>query len=70
MLNFCVNAGTVWGGLGNPKLTFSDNVKLRAGNNKLSLLSVAVGLPVSSLFSDICVFCNILNLLKSNICKC
>ncbi|KAL5158373.1 Beta-galactosidase [Glycine soja] len=38
-------AGTVWGGLANPKLTFSDNVKLRVGNNKLSLLSVAVGLP-------------------------
>ncbi|TKY72795.1 Beta-galactosidase protein [Spatholobus suberectus] len=38
-------SGTVYGGLGNPKLTFSDNVKLRVGNNKLSLLSVAVGLP-------------------------
>ncbi|XP_027363193.1 beta-galactosidase-like isoform X2 [Abrus precatorius] len=38
-------SGTVYGGLGNPKLTFSNNVKLRAGNNKLSLLSVAVGLP-------------------------
>ncbi|KOM39893.1 hypothetical protein LR48_Vigan04g009100 [Vigna angularis] len=38
-------SGTVYGGLGNPKLTFSDNVNLRVGNNKLSLLSVAVGLP-------------------------
>ncbi|KAK7411940.1 hypothetical protein VNO78_03385 [Psophocarpus tetragonolobus] len=38
-------SGTVYGGLGNPKLTFSDNVKLMAGNNKISLLSVAVGLP-------------------------
>jgi len=46
-------AGTVYGGLGNPKLTFSDNVNLRVGNNKLSLLSVSVGLPVSSPFSDI-----------------
>ena len=40
-------AGTVFGGLSNPKLTFSDNVKLIAGANKISLLSVAVGLPVS-----------------------
>ncbi|KAL7258171.1 hypothetical protein ACSBR1_004316 [Camellia fascicularis] len=38
-------SGTVYGGLENPKLTFSDNVKLRAGINKLSILSVAVGLP-------------------------
>lgn len=41
--------GTVYAGLENPKLTFSDNVKLRAGINKISLLSVSVGLPVSSL---------------------
>ncbi|XP_028774228.1 beta-galactosidase-like [Neltuma alba] len=38
-------SGTVYGSLKNPKLTFSDNVKLNVGNNKLSLLSVAVGLP-------------------------
>ncbi|XP_020223294.1 beta-galactosidase [Cajanus cajan] len=38
-------SGTVYGGLGNPKLTFSDSVNLRVGNNKISLLSVAVGLP-------------------------
>ncbi|XVF88753.1 hypothetical protein PTKIN_Ptkin19aG0076800 [Pterospermum kingtungense] len=38
-------AGTVYGGLENPKLTFNNNVKLRAGVNKISLLSVAVGLP-------------------------
>lgn len=37
-------SGTVYGGLGNPKLTFSDNVKLKVGNNKISLLSVSVGL--------------------------
>lgn len=43
------NAGTVYGGLDNPKLTFSDSVKLRVGINKVSLLSVSVGLPVSSL---------------------
>ncbi|KAI6681966.1 hypothetical protein NL676_035847 [Syzygium grande] len=38
-------SGTVYGGLENPKLTFNDNLKLRAGINKLSLLSIAVGLP-------------------------
>ncbi|KAK1413859.1 hypothetical protein QVD17_29595 [Tagetes erecta] len=37
-------AGTVWGSLKNPKLTFSQNVKLRAGVNKISMLSVSVGL--------------------------
>ncbi|KAF7147624.1 hypothetical protein RHSIM_Rhsim03G0232500 [Rhododendron simsii] len=42
-------SGTVYGGLENPKLTFSDNVKLRAGINKISLLSVAVGLPSGGL---------------------
>lgn len=39
--------GTVYGGLDNPKVTYTGNVKLRAGINKISLLSVAVGLPVS-----------------------
>ncbi|KAJ7955885.1 Beta-galactosidase [Quillaja saponaria] len=38
-------SGTVYGGLDNPKLTFSNNVKLTVGINKISLLSVAVGLP-------------------------
>ncbi|XP_076889209.1 beta-galactosidase-like isoform X2 [Bidens hawaiensis] len=37
-------AGTVWGSLKNPKLTFSQGVKLRAGVNKISMLSVSVGL--------------------------
>lgn len=36
--------GTAYGSLDNPKLTFSNSVKLRVGNNKISLLSVAVGL--------------------------
>lgn len=44
-----MKAGSVYGSLEFPKLTFSKNVKLRVGNNKISLLSVAVGLPVSSL---------------------
>ncbi|KAM7259914.1 hypothetical protein ACFE04_015655 [Oxalis oulophora] len=38
-------AGSAYGELSNPKLTFSGNVKLNAGVNKISLLSVAVGLP-------------------------
>ncbi|CAL5326975.1 unnamed protein product [Camellia sinensis] len=38
-------SGTVYGLLENPKLTYSSTVKLRAGINKISLLSVAVGLP-------------------------
>ncbi|CAK9144124.1 unnamed protein product [Ilex paraguariensis] len=38
-------SGTAYGSLRNPKLTYSDGVKLRAGINKISLLSVAVGLP-------------------------
>ncbi|KVH93961.1 beta-galactosidase-like [Cynara cardunculus var. scolymus] len=37
-------SGTVWGSLKYPKLTFSNSVKLRAGVNKISLLSVSVGL--------------------------
>lgn len=39
-------AGTAYGSLDNPKLTFSQGVNLRAGINKISLLSIAVGLPV------------------------
>ncbi|KAI7980900.1 hypothetical protein LOK49_Contig94G00005, partial [Camellia lanceoleosa] len=35
---------TVFGSLENPKLTYSSTVKLRAGINRISLLSVAVGL--------------------------
>ncbi|WJX91005.1 hypothetical protein P8452_72843 [Trifolium repens] len=38
-------SGTVYGSLEFPKLTFSQNVKLRVGNNKISLLSITVGLP-------------------------
>lgn len=37
----------MYGGLDNPKLTYSGKVNLRAGVNKISLLSVSVGLPVS-----------------------
>ncbi|PHU29435.1 Beta-galactosidase 4 [Capsicum chinense] len=42
-------AGTIYGPLDNPKLTYSGNVKLRAGINKISLLSIFVGLSVSCL---------------------
>ncbi|WOK97010.1 beta-galactosidase-like [Canna indica] len=38
-------AGTAYGGLDSSKLTYSGNVKLWAGRNKISILSVAVGLP-------------------------
>ncbi|KAF8388821.1 hypothetical protein HHK36_025501 [Tetracentron sinense] len=38
-------SGTAYGSLDYPKLTFSENVKLRAGFNKISLLSISVGLP-------------------------
>ncbi|KAG6411654.1 hypothetical protein SASPL_129738 [Salvia splendens] len=38
-------AGTVYGSLDHPKVTYSGKVNLRAGVNKISLLSVSVGLP-------------------------
>ncbi|KAL5976639.1 hypothetical protein ACLOJK_020972 [Asimina triloba] len=38
-------SGSAYGSLENPKLTFSGNAKLRAGRNKISLLSISVGLP-------------------------
>ncbi|XP_041000720.1 beta-galactosidase 1-like [Juglans microcarpa x Juglans regia] len=38
-------SGTAYGSLGFPKVTYSEGVKLRTGINKISLLSVAVGLP-------------------------
>lgn len=41
--------GTVYGSLDNPKLTYAGNVKLRAGSNTISILSVSVGLPVGFL---------------------
>ncbi|XP_073008003.1 beta-galactosidase 2-like [Typha latifolia] len=47
-LNVFINGqstGTVYGSIENPKLTYSGNVKLRAGSNTISILSVSVGLP-------------------------
>ncbi|KAL0904016.1 hypothetical protein M5K25_026085 [Dendrobium thyrsiflorum] len=38
-------AGNAYGSLSNPKLSYSGKVNLRAGSNKISILSVAVGLP-------------------------
>lgn len=38
----------MYGSYDNPKLTYSGYVNLRAGLNKISLLSVVVGLPVSN----------------------
>ena len=40
--------GVAYGSLKNTKLTFNDTVKLKAGINKISLLSSSVGLAVSS----------------------
>lgn len=50
MLFHNVWAGTAFGSLEFPKLTFSSGVNLRAGVNKIALLSIAVGLPVCSLY--------------------
>ncbi|KAH6781303.1 beta galactosidase 1 [Perilla frutescens var. frutescens] len=38
-------SGTTYGSLNSPKVTFNKGVNLRAGVNKISLLSIAVGLP-------------------------
>lgn len=48
-------SGTVYGSLKNQKITFNKPVNLRPGVNKISLLSVAVGLPVRSLSLYICI---------------
>lgn len=37
--------GTAYGSLDNPKLTYTGNIKLEAGSNKISILSVSVGMP-------------------------
>lgn len=49
ILNILFNllAGTVYGSVDDPKLTYTGNVKLWAGSNTISCLSIAVGLPVS-----------------------
>ncbi|KAL6563290.1 hypothetical protein OROHE_005877 [Orobanche hederae] len=39
-------SGTAYGGLDHPKLTLDQAVNLRVGVNKISLLSVSVGLPI------------------------
>ncbi|XP_022966894.1 beta-galactosidase-like [Cucurbita maxima] len=44
--------GTVYGSLENPKLTFSKYVQLKAGDNELAILSVAIGLPNVGLYFD------------------
>ncbi|KAJ0988023.1 hypothetical protein J5N97_006379 [Dioscorea zingiberensis] len=38
-------AGTVYGSLDSPKLTYNGNVEMWAGRKSISLLSIAVGLP-------------------------
>ncbi|XP_015973400.3 beta-galactosidase [Arachis duranensis] len=39
------HSGTSYAGADFPKLTFNQTVNVRAGNNKISLLSIAIGLP-------------------------
>lgn len=47
-LIFClIYKGSAYGTRENMKFTFTGPVNLRAGTNKIALLSVAVGLPVS-----------------------
>jgi len=41
-------AGAAYGGYDSPKLTYNGYVKMWQGSNKISILSAAVGLPVSS----------------------
>lgn len=42
--------GSAYGTREKRRFTFTGNVNLHSGTNKLSLLSIAVGLAVSSLF--------------------
>lgn len=42
-----VVSGTVYGSIDDPKLTYTGNVKMWAGSNTVSILSVSIGLPVS-----------------------
>lgn len=49
-------SGVAYGGITFPKFTFNQTVKLKAGVNKISLLSSAVGLPVSFLPFLMCLY--------------
>lgn len=40
------------GGINNPKITYSGYVKMWQGSNKISILSVSVGLQVSTNYSS------------------
>ncbi|KAK1367790.1 hypothetical protein POM88_033882 [Heracleum sosnowskyi] len=44
--------GSVYGNIDNPKVTFSRSVYLRAGVNKISIISITVGLPVCTSSKD------------------
>ena len=55
---FSTLAGNAYGSYETPKLTFGGRVNLKAGVNKLALLSSTVGLPVSdesTLFQNILI---------------
>lgn len=50
---FLILVGTAYGGIDNPKLTYAGSAKLWAGSNKISILSISVGLPVSIFCSNV-----------------
>jgi hypothetical protein len=54
--------GSVYGGYDNPKLTFNGHVKMWQGSNKISILSSAVGLPVSWLITG-----QFINIIKNHL---
>ena len=55
---FLFVVGTEYGSLESPKVSFSEGVNLRAGINRIALLSVAVGLPVCSLTQSSNAYCD------------
>ena len=50
-------AGSAFGTRQNRRFTYQGKINLHSGTNRIALLSVAVGLPVSSLFSLPCKRC-------------
>jgi hypothetical protein len=55
-MNFDGVSGNAYGGYDGPKLTYSGYVKMWQGSNKISILSSAVGLPVSSSHRSVMIF--------------
>jgi hypothetical protein len=61
--------GSVYGGYENPKLTFNEHVKMWQGSNKISILSSAVGLPVSRLITNRIHVLNVIFLKNVSCCR-